>query len=471
MPVAVFDRDLRYLAYSEAWLTAYRLPPADLTGRHHYEVFPEIGEEWRRIHQECLGGRTISRELEAFERADGSVDHLRWTVTPWTGRDGRIGGLVMYTEVLTDLVRMARRLEEREDFIRILFDRSPLGMNLSHLNGLWIQSNPAFLEIIGYDREEADGGLTYWDLTPTRYEEDERRQIRSLERTGRYGPYEKEFIRKDGSLVPVRLNGFLVEREGQRYIWSLIEDITERKRLEEDVERERLKSIQASKLATLGEMAAGIAHEVNNPLAVIDGFAGVLSELFRKGDEVRFQEAVDAIVDATARATRIVAGLRKFAREGDGDELAVVPAVQLLHEALRLCRTRMRNLGVEVRLDVATDAQVRCHEIELTQVLINLLNNALHAARQGSERWIALEASDEGDALEIRVRDSGPGIPAECDERIFEPFFTTKAPGEGTGLGLSISRGIVERLGGSLTLDRGAAGTCFRLHLPRAGSP
>jgi PAS domain S-box-containing protein len=470
MPVAILDRELRYVAYSEAWLDAYRLPRADLVGRSHYDVFPEIGEEWKRIHQECLAGETVSRELDVFPRADGSTDYLRWTLTPWRTPDDAIGGIIMYTQVVTDVVQVARRLAEREDFIRVLFERSPIGLNLSRLDGLWVESNPAFLDIIGYTREEADGGLTYWQLTPQRYEEDEQRQLESLEQTGRYGPYEKEFIRKDGSLVPVRLNGFLMDREGERYIWSLIEDTSERKRLERDVERERMKAIQASKLATLGEMAAGIAHEINNPLTIIEGFATMLPELLCEGDEVRAEEAVRAIVEATRRAAQIVQGLRKFARESDHESMADVPIRTLVEEALGLCRTRIRNHGVELRVDSATQARVHCNDIELTQVLINLLNNAFDAALEGREKWIAVESRSVGDAVEVRVRDSGPGVPPEIRDEIFRPFFTTKTPGRGTGLGLSISRGIVQRLGGSLSLDLDAPETCLVLRLPAVAS-
>jgi len=469
MPVAVFDRELRYIAYSESWLEAYRLRHSDLVGRHHYEVFPEIGEEWKRVHRECLAGATVSREIDLFLRADGSTDYLRWTITPWHEPDGRIGGVVMYTEVISDLVLLARRLEEREDFIRMLFERSPIGLNLCRLDGLWLESNPAFLDIIGYTREEADGGLTYWDLTPKHYDDEERRQLESLERTGRYGPYEKEFIRKDGSLVPVRLSGFLVEREGERYIWSLIEDLTEHRKLERTAERERMKAIHASKLATLGEMAAGMAHELNNPLTIIDGYAGMLEELARAGDQERLEQAVASIRDATRRATRIVSGLRKFAREDDGERTRDVLLRDLVEDALQLCRTRIQNHGVALRASVETAVHVRCHDVDITQVLINLLNNGFHAALQGREAWVAIEARHDGRFAEVRVRDSGPGIPAEDRERIFQPFFTTKKAGEGTGLGLSISRSIVERLGGSLALDAEAPETCFVVRLPVVG--
>ena len=159
-----------------------------------------------------------------------------------------------------------------------------MGLNLCTMDGLWLESNQAFCDIIGYTQAEADGGLTYWQLTPRKYDAQEQVQLEKLRTTRRYGPYEKEFIRKDGTLVPVRLNGFVVEREGKPYIWSLIEDLTAQRALEAELEDERLKAIQASKLATVGEMAAGIAHELNNPLGIIDAYAFALEDARARGD-------------------------------------------------------------------------------------------------------------------------------------------------------------------------------------------
>ena len=116
---------------------------------------------------------------------------------------------------------------ETDKFLLQLFDESPIGLNLCRMNdGVWLASNQAFIDMIGYSNEEADGALTYWDLTPRKYDDQEAVQLQQLEEHGKYGPYEKEFIHKRGHLVPVRLNGFITIVKGERYIWSFIEDIT-----------------------------------------------------------------------------------------------------------------------------------------------------------------------------------------------------------------------------------------------------
>jgi len=464
--VAVFDRDMRYLAHNEVWLLAHGEPPGrDLLGLRHYDVLP-IRAEWREVHRRCLEGGTELRGKDFFDRPDGQREHLRWEVTPWRTAAGSIGGIIIYAERITEQVETERRLAERESMIRDLFEQSPVGLNLCSMQGLWFESNPAFLDIIGYTQDEADGGLTYWQLTPRKYDADEAIQLENLRLHRRYGPYEKEFIRKDGRLVPVRLNGFLVEREGVDYIWSLIEDLTAQRALEARLEEERIKAIHASKLAMMGEMAASFAHEINNPLEIIDAFAYTLKEAIAAGDAAYLDEALAGIRAATARAGKIVHGLRKFARERD-DAPTDVAIATIVGDAMDLCRARIRTYGVELEVKVETASSVRGHAVELAQVLVNLLNNAFDAARVAPDKWIRLVAVDRGDSVVITVEDSGAGVPAHLDDDVFRPFFTTKPVGAGTGLGLSISRSIIESHGGTLTFDRSAPHTRFVVELSR----
>ncbi len=465
---AVFDRQMRYLAFNTRWRQAYRLGDADLIGRSHYEVFPEVSQDWRAVHRRCLGGATERREGDPFPRVDGSVDYIDWVVAPWRDEEGAIGGIVMHTHVVTERHITERRLGEEQAFVRELFEKSPVGMNLCRLDGLCLESNPAFLNIIGYSREEVEGGLTYWQLTPRDYDEAEQEQLRSLETSGRYGPYEKEFIRKDGSRVPVRLTGFLIEREGEKFIWTLIEDMTAQRALEANLYRERLKTIQAAKLASIGELAAGIAHEINNPLQIIDGYAFELEGALESA-EPSAREALSSIRKATDRAARIVRGLRTFAREEEG-ERGDHPAAQIAEESLALTAARMWSHGVSVVVDVRTERTVCCNLVELTQVLVNLLSNAFDAVkhRRGTVRLLVDDAGD--DEVTFVVEDSGPGVEPALRERIFEPFVTTKASGEGTGLGLSISRGIVESTGGSLAYEPLETGSRFIVRLPAGGA-
>jgi len=467
LSAAVFDREMRYLAHNGSWIAAHGYQcDGDLRGRSHYEVFPEITEDWRSIHRRCMEGSTERRELDVFERADGGREYLRWVVSPWRKAEHEIGGIIIFVENITEQVITQRRLQEREALVDDLFQKSPVGLNLCRMDGLWVESNPAFLDIIGYNREEADGGLTYWQLTPRKYDADEAQQLERLRTTHHYGPYEKEFIRKDGKHVPVRLNGFLVEREGETYIWSLIEDLTAQRTLEVAVDQERVKAIQATKLATLGEMAAGIAHEINNPLGIIDAFAFVARDAVARGDATAAHEALEVIRDATERAGKIVHGLKRFARQST-DDTELVDVGKLVEDTLTLWRTRMRSDAAELSVSVEQDACVQARPVELGQVLVNLLNNAFDAARKSDDRWIDLTVAFDASDVVISVEDSGPPILPTVASEMFRAFFTTKPAGEGTGLGLSISREIIERHGGSLVLAAEVANTRFVVRIPR----
>lgn len=472
MGAAIFDRELRYLAYNAAWLAGHGQPPdSELIGRRYYEVNPDVSERWRAVHARCLAGATERADLDECVYPDGRRVYVRWVIAPWREDDGSIGGIFVSAEDVTEQVAMRKRLEERESLIRDLFEKSPVGLNLCRMDGLWLESNPAFLRIIGYSREEADGGLTYWQLTPRKYDADEKRQLELLRQVKHYGPYEKEFIRKDGTLVPVRLNGFIVERDGEEFIWSLIEDMTEQRALEAKLEEERVRAIQASKLATMGEMAASFAHEINNPLSIISAFSHVLDDAVTKGRTQEAKEAIEAIHSATDRAAKIVRGLRRFARESVREPKARVGVASLIEDAMVLCRARIDTHGVSLSVDKNSTAQVEGHAIELSQVLVNLLNNAFDATRGSRAGWIRVSVKDEPDGyVALAVEDSGPGVPEQARDAVFRSFFTTKKSGEGTGLGLSISRSIVERHGGTLTLDATAPNTRFVVRLPRVQS-
>lgn len=464
LPIAMTDRELRLVAWSDAWAEANQLTGLPLDGRSYYELFPETSAELRAAHQRCLGGACESLRAHG----EGGLDVLRQRISPWRDAGGEVIGLYLYCERLAELAEARQQLQERESFNSLLFERSSIGMNLCRLDGLWLESNPAFLEIIGYSRGEADGHLTYWEVTPREYDEQEALQLEALQTSGRYGPYEKEFIRKDGSRVPVRLNGFMVERDGERYIWSLIEDISERKGLEAQVAAERMKAIEAARLAALGELAAGVAHEINNPLAIIEGYLETLRHVRLEGDPALFDEALERIGEANRRAAQIVSSLRKIARQDRELDLRQVRLLSVVDETLDLYSARFRNRGIDLRLALDADAEVCVRPNELSQVLINLLNNAFQALKDSEGQSVELRTELRPQTIALRVTDSGSGVPAELRERVFDPFFTTKEIGQGTGLGLSIARSLIIDFGGHLTIDPDHAQSSFLIELPRA---
>ena len=229
--------------------------------------------------------------------------------------------------------------------------------------------------------------------------------------------------------------------------------------------------IETSKFAALGEMAGGIAHEINNPLAIIHGKAGQLRDMAETGNlDPASAITIAEKIEATAmRVARIVKGLRTFARDAKNEPMQQMSMRDIIQDTLDLCREKFKTHGVELRVpEIPPELNLRCRGVQISQVLLNLLNNAHDAIEELPERWVSVEVQRRGDTLDLIVTDSGPGIPPEVRAKLMQPFFTTKPVGKGTGLGLSISRSIVESHDGKLQIDPGCPNTRFVVSFPLA---
>ena len=245
---------------------------------------------------------------------------------------------------------------------------------------------------------------------------------------------------------------------------------------EADREKEimRRQVIESSKLAGIGELAAGVAHEINNPVAVMIEEAGWIRDLMEDGrvnapeDRAEIERALQQIHTQGRRCKEITAKLLSFARGSDGSH-RLLDLNQIIEDVIRLVARQAKFSHIEVETALAPGLPpLPASETEMHQVVLNLVNNALQAmARDGGRLTVSSEVADS--AIVVTVRDTGPGIPAAILERIFDPFFTTKPVGQGTGLGLSICYGIVKKMGGRIEIDsRAGQGATFRVVLPVA---
>jgi two-component system C4-dicarboxylate transport sensor histidine kinase DctB len=236
-----------------------------------------------------------------------------------------------------------------------------------------------------------------------------------------------------------------------------------------DLKRAQDELVQAAKLAALGQMSAGISHELNQPLTAIRAYArNALTYLERaRARDVRGN--LEIITELTARMAEIVRHLKTFARDSSGP-LEDVSIFSVVADTLRFLDNRIRQEGVELACDLPErPIVVRADAVRLEQVLVNLIGNALDAMRESREKRLGITADWTDSTVTLRIRDTGPGIPDAIKEQIFDPFFTTKEVGEGLGLGLSISYSIVKDFGGRLDVDNHAdGGALFSLTLERA---
>jgi signal transduction histidine kinase len=245
----------------------------------------------------------------------------------------------------------------------------------------------------------------------------------------------------------------------------------ENDRAERSLDEQRAKSFSSAKFAALGEMASGIAHEINNPITVISLGADRIRTLIQQPevDRTRIGELAVSLKGMSRRVSRIVEAMRSFSRDGVRDPFERVSLGQIVADTLPFCTERFKNHGI--RLDVRlpeSELEIECRAVQISQVLLNLLNNAYDALEGAAEKEILLEVSrnEAGGTVTIRLCDTGCGVRPEERERIFQPFYTTKPVGRGTGLGLSLSRSFARDHGGELVLDSGHPKTCFVLELP-----
>jgi PAS domain S-box-containing protein len=277
---------------------------------------------------------------------------------------------------------------------------------------------------------------------------------------------EYRIMRPDGSVRYVSsAEGPIVDDHGNviRVVGTVV-DITERKDMEAQIEA-------SARLSALGMMAGGVAHEINNPLAIIHGAAMDLLRRVRAYGSVPLDIAArnaERIVETSDRIAKIVKSMRHLAREGSHDKVRPTPVTRILAETLEVCRQRFKHHGVNLLLPTLDPAlSVSCRQVQIEQVLLNLLQNAFDSvAELPGERWVRLAAVVGEDAVEFSVTDSGPEIPQQLRAKIMEPFFTTKDVGKGIGLGLSLSRRIVEDHGGKLDLRAEHGHPCFSFRLP-----
>lgn len=253
------------------------------------------------------------------------------------------------------------------------------------------------------------------------------------------------------------------------YVGTIL-DITERKRAEEMLNQQQAKLTLSAKMSSLGEMAGGIAHEINNPLTIIISKAVILRRMINQEnpDFEKIKKDLTKIEETSNRIAKIIRGLRSFSRNTEGDPMEIARVTQIVDDTLELCKERFKYHSIDLKIDNQTSGLIYCRPHQITQVLMNLLTNAFDAVEGLKEKWVAIEVKEFNNQVTITVKDSGHGIPEAIAEKMMNPFFTTKDVGKGTGLGLSISKGIIEDHCGHIKYYVREGHTCFTLEFPSA---
>ncbi len=360
---------------------------------------------------------------------------------------------------ITHRRRAEEQLRHNEEKLRNLYELSPLGIALTDMQGHYREFNEAFAKICGYPAADLQV-LDYWTLTPSEYAEQESAQLASLSRTGRYGPYEKQYQRKDGSRIPIRLNGVLIMgQDGEQLIWSIVEDITAQKQYEAELyqAKESAESANQAKSTFLANMS----HELRTPLNAIIGFTSLA---LHNIDDTKLRDWLDNIEQASQRLLALINDILDLAKIEAGrltinDNPFILGTV--LENLQSLMGQKVREKGLKLHIDLPDNLSGQTFKgdtLRLGQILLNLVSNAVKFTSAGSIIVSARIITSRPDEVLMRweVKDTGIGIAPEFQTRAFSAFeqadnSSTRAYG-GTGLGLAISKHLARMMGGDIGL-------------------
>lgn len=467
----------------------------DMIGRTPADFSPPVqanGEATTRMMQRMLEQAETGRGLRfewLCQRKDGGIAEVETSLTPM-----QVGGaryLLALTRDVTDRKETERNLRLSEEKFSKIYDMAPYSTSIARLrDSIILDVNAAFESLTGYSRAEAvnqnGDSLRLWN-------DPERRQVflEQLRRDGTVLDFEFVLRRKDGALRTALNSCQGIEINGELCTLNIVRDITEITLVQQTM-------VQTEKMMSLGGLAAGMAHEINNPLGIIVQSVQGMQRRFDPGLAANRAEAealeidleavqeymsrrnilryLDGVMEACTRATDIVRNMLNFSRKSDSgiidqDVAALVRQAISLAEKDYDLKKKFDFRQIDVRLELSEELpSLPCIPAELSQVLLNLLRNAAHAMSEGGTHApaITVRASRQGDEARIEVEDNGPGIPAEQLKRVFEPFYTTKKVGEGTGLGLSVSYFIITTTHrGKISVDSTLGrGTRFTILLP-----
>ncbi len=375
---------------------------------------------------------------------------------------------ILYLIDITHLKILERELRQRNVFFHNLIDSSVDGIISADMEGNIILFNQGAQSLLGYTEEETLSGFHVTHLYNQGVAYEVIQRMRSLEYGGKGKLRHQELIvkHKNGQDIPVSFSGGIIYDNDQEIAtYGIFTDLRAMQKIEEDLENTHQMLMQSEKMAGLGRLAAGVAHEINNPMSGIMLYANMVSEDL--GEDHQLQSDLKTIIREAERCKVIVADLLEFSHQ-TSYEMDRLNLNEVITKTLGVLKNQpsFHNIEIVLHLDQGL-RPVFGNAIRLNQVVMNIMVNGAQAMEHGGTFTITTRNRANRELAEILISDTGHGIAPEMREKVFDPFFTTKKPGEGTGLGLSVSYAIVKEHQGSIRVaESSPSGTTFALRFP-----
>ncbi len=481
LPVAVSIKDIkddyRYVLWNKMAQQIWPHSQEPVIGKTDYDLFSlDIAETFRKKDVETVKlNELIHTPEESIQNADGEIRWLQSWRHIVADPSGQPSLLIAVSQDITPIKKTIDESHRQRQQLQSISDNAP-GVLFqfsvtpeNHMSFTYISRK--FKDIFGIEPDEIMGRAEH--MFELLHPEDRADFFNILDETIR----DRKTWQWQGRMVDAQGCTLCIEAHSNPYLsdngctyWDgMFQDLTKLKANEKLLREQSEKMHQAARLVSIGEMAGGVAHEINTPLGTI----GILSEvaiLEVEKDNCSKETVTDKLNQINSmvfRISKIIKAMRSYARKDSDDHHELTLFSTIIDEVLSVSSHRLKQ--EQIKFDttgIPKDLRILCRPIQISQILMNLINNSCDAIKDLEEKWIRIQLHSSGDDLQIAFTDSGFGIPGPVAEKLFENFFTTKGPREGTGLGLSMSKNIMKTHGGDLILDVTSVNTRFILKFP-----
>jgi PAS domain S-box-containing protein len=474
--IMVVNLDMTVDMVNQTFLKSFHFDPKDCRGKHCYELRYGLKEPCDGPYRVCylkhkldeLKEKGLISEINEYLDDEGNPRFDVVTLAPILNEEGEITQLLEASRDVTDRVRLERKMEQSKIFLENVIASTVDGIVVVDNKGNVLIFNEGMEKLTGYSADEIieRGHLsTFYDIEMAK---ENMRKMRSdrFGPLGKLNPTSMNITTKQGQEIPVTLSASIIVIEGKEVgSAGVFRDMREILQMRKELEETHLQLVQSEKVASVGRMAAGVAHEINNPLSGVLIYSELLKTNF-ENDTQQYKD-IQEIIDQTLRCKKIVSELLEFSRQTVG-KISSFSLEELINKTLNLLIHQALFQDIEVTKSIQQGMPKMHGDVgQLQQVFTNLFTNAAHAMKGRGKLDITAQFKEEKNVFIIRVTDTGPGIPEELRDKIFEIFFTTKPVGQGTGLGLSISQNILKLHCGTLSVEcPPEGGTCFVMEIP-----